>query len=340
MKRLVTSVVGLALLATVAGIPMPATVARAQEGDGGGLGLRLAEAPAATRDDPRARIYVIDHVQAGTSFTRRLEVYNDDDEPLAPELYVAPAAVVDGSFAAARREDRAPITEWATIEPARVELPAGGERTVELTVEVPDDAEDGEYYGAAFAEVRSGGDGNVVTASRVGIRIYLYVGDEAPKYDFEVRRLQASRLESGEPVVTARVTNTGDRALDMQGELELKDGPAGLSAGPFPAELGTTLAIGGTEEVRVVLDPETPAGPWEATLTLRSGRFERAVEGTITFPAEGEAPRSADFRSVDDEKRPWAIAASALVAVVLLLLLVLFRAQRRRRRRAEPLPPP
>ena len=30
----------------------------------------------------------------------------------------------------------------------------------------------------------------------------------------------------------------------MNGTLELRGGPGGLSAGPFPASLGTTLAVG------------------------------------------------------------------------------------------------
>lgn len=328
-----------ALLVAAGALPGPAVGAQEGPPRETGLGFRLMEGPTELRDDARAQIYVIDHVEAGTSFRRRLQVINGTGRPNAPQLYVAPASIENGSFNVGRRGAEGEITRWASIDPPRVRLAPRERAEVVLAVEVPDDAEDGEYYGAAFAEVRSG-EGDLQVASRVGIRIYLYVGDEAPNYDFEVERLQASRLDSGEPVVTATVTNTGDRALDMQGELELRDGPAGLSAGPFPAELGTTLAIGGTEEVRVVLDPETPAGPWEATLTLRSGRFERAVEGTITFPAEGEAPRSADFRSVDDEKRPWAIAASALVVAVLLLLLVLLRAQRVRRRRAGRMPTP
>ena len=47
-------------------------------------------------------------------------------------------------------------------------------------------------------------------------------------------------------MVLATVHNTGGRALDMNGTLQLPAGPGGLSAGPFPANLGVTLAIGDT----------------------------------------------------------------------------------------------
>ena len=55
-----------------------------------GLGIRLLEAPVSERDDPRAQVYVIDHVAAGASFTRRLEISNDTPNPMHTELYVAP----------------------------------------------------------------------------------------------------------------------------------------------------------------------------------------------------------------------------------------------------------
>jgi hypothetical protein len=47
--------------------------------------------------------------------------------------------------------------------------------------------------------------------------------------------------------------------------------PGGLSAGPFPADLGTTLAIGAAEPITITLDRQLPDGPWDALVTLRSG---------------------------------------------------------------------
>jgi hypothetical protein len=83
-------------------------------------------------------------------------------------------------------------------------------------------------------------------------------------------------------VVLATVHNTGGRALDMSGTLQLLAGPGGLSAGPFPVTLGTTLAIDDTEPVTIALDKRLPAGPWDARITLRSGLIERSARATIT----------------------------------------------------------
>ena len=84
----------------------------------------------------------------------------------------------------------------------------------------------------------------------------------------------------------ANVQNTGGRALDMRGKLELEDGPGGLSAGPFPASLGTTLAPGDTGTVTVMLNAQVPAGRGMRGSTcrvdcssVRNGRRSRSPDG-------------------------------------------------------------
>jgi hypothetical protein len=75
----------------------------------------------------------------------------------------------------------------------------------------------------------------------------------------------------------------------MVGELELLDGPRGLRAGPFPASLGSTLAIGESGQVIVPLDAQLPDGPWQAAITLRGGLLERSAKASLTFPRVGSA---------------------------------------------------
>ena len=55
----------------------------------------------------------------------------------------------------------------------------------------------------------------------------------APLSDFTIDSLTAERAPDGRPMILAMVHNTGQRALDMDGTLQLLDGPGGLSAGPF-----------------------------------------------------------------------------------------------------------
>lgn len=72
----------------------------------------------------------------------------------------------------------------------------------------------------------------------------------------------------------------------------LSNGPGGISPGPFPAELNTTLAVGDTKDVKVTLDERLPAGSWDEVMRVESGVTERRGEATITFPDAGESPPS------------------------------------------------
>ena len=121
--------------------------------------------------------------------------------------------------------------------------------------------------------------------------------------------------------------NTGGRALDMNGTLDLRGGPGGLSAGPFPATLGTTLAIGATAPVTIALDKALPAGPWDAEIILRSGLVENSVRGTITFPGAGSSLVVPTMSSKSSWLKP--AAASGFAGTVVALALIAFRRRRR-----------
>lgn len=310
----------------------PALRVGAQEG--GSITIRLAEAPEDRRDDPRALRYIIDHVAPGEEITRRFEVGNTTGSPLEVDLYVGSATVRDGGFAPMPGRGDGDLAVWGSVHPPTATVPAGGAIGATVTISVPTDAEDGERYGAVLAEARPSSAEGVAVASRVGIRVYLSVGEGAePVVDFVVGALTASREEDGRPVVRASIENTGGRAVDLRGELLLEDGPGGLSAGPFPADVGTTLGPGDEGEVRIPLDPSIPEGPWRAALTMRSGTTSRAVEATIAFPTEaGTAAEPVTADPVERRRRILAPVAGAVIAVTAaaLALHVLGRGRWRR----------
>jgi hypothetical protein len=203
-----------------------------------------------------------------------------------------------------------------------------------VSLAVPRDASPGERYGVVWAQVSSAArpGGGVVQVSRVGIRMYVSVGPGgAPASDFAIASLTAERGADGRPTVVATVRNTGERALDMSGSLRLSAGPGGLGAGPFPAVLGTTLAIGDTEPVTIVLDREVPAGPWNVAITLRSALVEHRATATLTFPDAGAA-RPVAVRP-DYGRRSLMPLFVGLVGVVVVALAVGAAILRRRGRR-------
>jgi hypothetical protein len=167
-----------------------------------------------------------------------------------------------------------------------------------VTINVPKLASSGERYAVVWAEVSAPTSAahGVKLVNRVGVRIYLSVGPGgAPPTNFALGSLSAARSATGAPLVVASVYNSGGRTLDINGTLTLSKGPGGLSAGPFAATLGTTLAPDKSEPATVALDKRLPRGPWHAQLRLTSGFVERSAVATITFPrAAGgaKAPRS------------------------------------------------
>jgi hypothetical protein len=279
-----------------------------------GIGVGLVDVPASK--DPRTQTYVVDHVAPGATFARRIQLCNGTDKPVAVQLYAGAAEISAGAFRIIEGRASSELTGWISIQPPRATLQPGQRLLATATFRVPRQAESGERYGVLLAELppqqRSDG---VKVASRVGVRVYLDVGPGgAPKSDFVVDSLQAARRPDGKAQVTARVHNTGKRALDIVGSLTLRDGPGGQSGGPYPAQLGTTLSPGDTEGVLVPIDTAVLDGPWTARLTLQSGLLERRVEAGLTFP---DAP-GAEAPPVDVEQ----LAASTDQGLNLLPALV------------------
>jgi hypothetical protein len=296
----------------------------------GGVGLRLVDVPAAASDDPRAWIYIVDHLSPGTSIQRRIEISNTTASDAHIVVYPAAASVEDGSFLGAAGRTPNELSTWTSVSPGRSDVASGGRVVATVTLSVPIDAASGEHYGVVWAEVRSASNAGVVHVNRVGIRLYISVGPGGvPEANFTIDSLTAERSPDGQPMVLATVHNTGGRALDMSGTLHLLAGPGGLSAGPFPATLGITLAIDDTEPVTIALDNRLPAGPWHAEITLQSGLLERSARATITFPAIGASP-PVDTTSI----RPgWLHPVIAGLGGLLLLGLAGNTLTSRRRRR-------
>ena len=302
-------------------------VAAPAEASTDSLGVQLLDVPTNARLDPRARLYIVDHVAPGTVVRRRIQVSNSTTSTTDVVIYPAAASIAKGTFVGAASHTANELSTWTSVRPGAPKIRAGARRTAVVTIRVPRDASPGERYGVVWAETRSapaGGDG-ITQVNRVGIRLYLSVGPGGPPAaNFTIDSLTAKRTRDGHPIVLAAVRNTGGRALDMNGTLRLRDGPGGLNAGPYPADLGVSLAIGDTETVRIVLDNRLPAGPWHAQLNLRSGLLSRNARATITFPA-AEASSSWPHLVI--------IALLGLIGLLVAVTAVLIA---RRRRRSGP----
>jgi hypothetical protein len=269
---------------------LSATVASVHAAEGGGtVGIRLLEGPADRMDDPRAYSYIVDHLAPGATILRQIEVSNTTAEPQPVQLYAAGADVTDQGWSVLDGRQGNELSGMVTVEPGQVVVPPGGTRTARVLLEVPADTTEGERYGVVWAELAPSG-GEVKVVNRVGIRMYVSIGAGGePASDFSVETLTAVRGDGGVPELHAAVANTGGRAVDVAGEVELLDGPAGITAGPFPTTGAVTLAVGRSGVMIVRLPVDLPVGPWRARLVARSGTVERSAEATITFPEDAGA---------------------------------------------------
>lgn len=299
----------------------------------GAIGIQLLEAPKDRAADARAHVYVIDHVHPGAVVRRKFALTNSSSQPVRMTAYAGAANIQNGDFIGAPGRASNELTTWTSVTPQQATIPASGRVNGEIEIDVPENASTGERYGIVWGEAAAAaGAGGVAEVNRAGIRIYLSVGTGGePASNFTVDSMTASRGSADEPVVTARVHNTGGRALDMTGSLKLSNGPGSLTAGPFPAKLGTTLGIGQTEPVTVLLDKALPAGPWLARLDLQSGLLKRAATATITFPAQGSAAPVSAKLVQGNAPSPWRYVVGGILVLLLIGLLLLFFLKRRSR---------
>jgi len=326
-----------ALFALAAGLSIPAAGAPSAVADEHaappGLGIRLVDVPVTAADDPRARVYIIDHVKPGSLLERRVQVVNKTGHAADIALYSAAAEVREGSFAGLEGRTENELSSWTTVTPSVARLGSGEQTFANVAIKVPSEASRDERYAAVWAETTTPPSvpGGITQVSRVGVRIYLSVGlGGEPASDFVIQSFTAERDDAGVPLVEVTARNTGGRALDLSGQLRLTDGPGGLSAGPFDMELGTTLGIGETEPVTVALGQELPDGPWTANVTMRSGLLIRTARATLTFPAGPGAAESVTTDAADAAISPWLLVVGAAVALAALFGLVV--AWRRRER--------
>jgi hypothetical protein len=296
------------------------------------IGIRLLEMPANRAGDPRAQVYIVDHLAPGAVIKRHVLVTNSSPVPQHIEVFPGAAAIDDHAFNALAGRAASELTSWISLDRTAVDLPPGGSEKVLVTIAVDPIASTGERYGVIWAETSapSNTPDNVLMVTRVGVRIYLDIGPGGePPASFDISSLTPSRDGGGRPEVLATVHNTGGRALDMTGELSLSDGPGGVTAGPFPVSTAVTLLPGHTAGVRTALDEHLPDGPWKARLTLRSGFIERVVTATITFPAAANTVGGPVTPENWFEAHP--LLAGGLAALVAAVLLTAFFVARRRR---------
>src|SRR5689334_5399628 len=72
--------------------------ATASKAPAGSIGVRLIDGRSTQSADPRARLYIVDHLVPGAAVQRQIEVSNSTTARAHVLLYSAAATISDGSF--------------------------------------------------------------------------------------------------------------------------------------------------------------------------------------------------------------------------------------------------
>lgn len=272
--------------------------------------------------------YIIDNLPPGTTITRRIEVSNGSNQEQPVTLYPAAASIGadDGGFQVG--DDRAvnELTTWMSVTPTDLTLAPNSAAEAVVTIAVPPDAPEGEQYAVVWAQTAGAPTGTgIQNVSRVGIRTYLSVGPgNGPAADLSIDGVTAARSDDGAPQVVANITNTGGRALDPSGTVELSGGPGGISSTPVKGS-GGSIAPGQSGSVTFTLDPALPSGPWQAAVTVTSGLVNKTSNVELTFPDQGSVAAQDSSSESGTPAWIWAVVALGIIAVAAAVLIVIRR---------------
>ena len=320
--------IGLAALAGCLAV-VPSAFAAPPTAPPDSFGIRLVGVAAGSRDSGLSRSYIVERLAPGADVMRLVEISNNTSTFREIEVYPAAAGLRRGRFEFGPGHRSNELSHWTSVDATVLGLSPGSKRLVAVRIHVPSKTFGGERYAVIWAQLSepAATPGGVTLVNRVGIRMYVTVdaGGSAPAR-FSIGSPIAKRSSSGTPFVVAQIHNRGRSTLEIQGTLDLDQGPGGLRAGPLPVTLTTRLAPHSSANATVRLAKQLPRGPWRVRMRLRSGSTVRTAVATLEFP---EAQSMKKTSSV--------LLVASVAAGLMLLLAISAVALMLNRRRTTPL---
>lgn len=203
--------------------------------------------------------------KAGTTFRNVLEITNDSAQPTGFRFRTADWSL-DEKGAAVFSYELAPgsCRPWVGIEAPEIQVPANGRRRYRFEVAVPPDAPSGQCRFAIMIEGDPAPlpDGGLQVAGRIGIIVYLTIGDGAPVLTYVGTRAASV---SGRDLPLVSIRNTGNAHARLGGFLDAID------------DNGKRITVS------PAADPILPGTTREIAL-LPLGEGANAPEPKLTFP--------------------------------------------------------
>lgn len=161
----------------------------------GSIGIRIAQIPAEVAEKPYANVYIINRLQPAVNFRQRLEVFNTSSREFKVSLYPGAATFKGGKFEIAEGRSGNKFTEWIKLTPSSLSVKPGETKAFNVNISPPADAVSLQQFGVIWAEVQAQkNEAGITSVSRVGIRIYVPVGD-APDISILASNISSSTNE-------------------------------------------------------------------------------------------------------------------------------------------------
>lgn len=215
-----------------------------------------------------------DSAKQGTTYRNVVEISNLSGQGTHLNLKTADWRL-DASGAAVFSDPLSPDScrPWVGLEATDVAIAASGKRRYRFEVAVPADAPNGECRFAILVEGDPGSvQGGVVVpvSGRIGIIVYLAIGDASPKLEYVDRKAQTV---DGQALPVIRIHNAGNAHGRLEGFIDGRD-----ASGRRFTFAPSSLPILAGETRDVVLNPQgendkTPAPAIVYPLSLK-GRLD------------------------------------------------------------------
>ena len=260
-------------------------------------------------------------------------ISNHDVLPLDLALYGADGFTTDAGQLDVVTKDTPSVAlgSWIRFPSPSVTVPAGGSVEVPFTVNVPDNAEPGDYAGAVITSLaQPSAEQGLSVDRRLGIRMHLRVGGAlAPALAVTGMTIDyhdtLNPFGAGEATVSYTLENTGNARLTAGQSVSIT-GPFGM----LPRN---------ADEVAVA--PELlPGESWKVT-TRVSGVVPTiwlSATTVVTLSSASNATGDASIAPVEATATGWAVPWASLVVLLLVAALLtgsLLAARRIRRARSD-----
>lgn len=248
----------------------------------GGLGIYPNESEV-DKNNPLTRAWFIYALEPSETKEGKVDVANNLGEPLEIKIYPVDALTTkDGAFAPKAEDSKGvDVGAWITLAESEISLGPYETKTIDFSVEVPENAEVGDHMGAIIVQGKKPpeleGSGLRIT-TRVGVRMYITVpGDIVRELEFNDFTWN---IQDGKVAFYLTFTNKGNIRIVPKGEIKIRDA-AGKEIGSIKIP------------EREVFPKSTITVPVEWTETPASGKF--IAVASVTYGADGILTRTIKF---------------------------------------------